>query len=206
MCTEVAETRTTHGHQPSALPTKPLRATTVKLPWSNGRKIGYLLNCWTIASFPMKGPSCWHNTTCTCPLILWYVTGSARKVSRFSSHLKRNRPCCWPHWNKRKASQYGGYRNYIQNLLTFLALVDDGWLACIQKLCEKRFKLSKICKICRIREICKLRKICRIYEEYTQLEYDQVVCDRCTPRAAQKHRHSSRAFTHRTRKLWSQLL
>ncbi len=57
-----------HRHQPSALPTKPLRATTVKSPWSNGEKKGCLLNCWTIALFPMKGPSFWHNITCTRPL------------------------------------------------------------------------------------------------------------------------------------------
>ncbi len=84
MCTGVEETRTKdHMVTIPALCQPSHWATTVKSPWSDEGEKSYLLNCCTIASFPMKGPSCWHTTTCTsplCPLICYRQRQESQQI------------------------------------------------------------------------------------------------------------------------------
>ncbi len=58
------------------------------------------------------------------PLFCWFIAESSGKFSRFSTHGEGYCPCR-THRNKRKASQYGGHWNHLQNLCLFTAFVDD---------------------------------------------------------------------------------
>ena len=73
---------------------------------------------------PSQGPAVHVPPSTTITTVRRFITESTRKVSRFSSHGEGY--CSGrAHWNQRKASQYGGHWNHIQDLCLFTALVDD---------------------------------------------------------------------------------
>ena len=73
---------------------------------------------------PSQGPAVHVPPSTTITTVFRFVTESTIKVSRFSLHGEGYCPGR-AHWNQRKASQYGGYWNHIQDLCLFTALVDD---------------------------------------------------------------------------------
>ena len=73
---------------------------------------------------PSQGPAVHVPPSTTITTVRRFITESTRKVSRFSSHGEGYCPGR-AHWNQRKASQYGGHWNHIQDLCLFTALVDD---------------------------------------------------------------------------------
>ncbi len=182
--------------QRHALPTKPLKATTVKLPWINGRKKGYLLNCWTIASFPMKGPSCWHTTTCTsplCPLICHRHRQESQQI-RFASQTELfllaplGQEECAPVWRIQEL-----HTKLAQFLCTRRQWLTGMYPTTLYKTVLNYPKYSKYAEYVTYAKYVKYVE----YAEYTQYEKQcqvvTVVCDCCTP-PAQTQRHS-RAFS-----------
>jgi len=85
---------------------------------------GFSLFIATTAWSPIPGPSCSRTTTYNHHRRLLIY----RRKLRESLHGKGYCPCS-THWNKRKASQYGGHWNHIQNLRLFTAFVDYFGLA-----------------------------------------------------------------------------
>ena len=77
-----------------------------------------------LLSPPSQGPAVHVPPSTTITTVFWFVTESTIKVSRFSSHGEGYCPGR-AHWNQRKAPQYGGHWNHIQDLSLFTALVDD---------------------------------------------------------------------------------
>lgn len=73
---------------------------------------------------PSQGPAVHVPPPTTITTVCWFIAESSGKVSRFSTHGEGYCPCS-THWNKRKASQYGGDWNHIQNLCLFTAFVDN---------------------------------------------------------------------------------
>ena len=73
---------------------------------------------------PSQGPAVHVPPPTTITTVCWFIAESSGKVGRFSTHGEGYCPCS-THWNKRKASQYGGHWNHIQNLCLFTAFVDD---------------------------------------------------------------------------------
>ena len=100
---------------------------------------------------PSQGPAVHVPPPTTITTVCWFIAESSGKVGRFSTHGEGYCPCS-THWNKRKASQYGGHWNHIQNLRLFTAFVDYCGLAhwASQAKVEQQIRKSKICKICRI--------------------------------------------------------
>ena len=80
---------------------------------------------------PSQGPAVYEPPPTTITTVLWFVAESSGKVSWFPTHGKRY--CSSrSNWNKRKASQYGGHWNHIQDLFCLTALVDYCRLTLIQ--------------------------------------------------------------------------
>ncbi len=82
---------------------------------------------------PSQGPAVYVPPPTTITTVCWFIAESSGKVSRFkfSSHGEGYCPGRTRR-NKRKASQYGGCWNHIQNLCLFTAFVDDCRLTLIQ--------------------------------------------------------------------------
>ena len=73
---------------------------------------------------PSQGPAVYVPPPTTITTACWFIAASSGKVSRFLSHGEGNCPGR-PHWNKRKASEYWGNWNHIEDLCLFTAFVDD---------------------------------------------------------------------------------